>query len=132
MIKQFENTETWNKKINYVDSNNVLIGFDSTTSCCEDFGWYITNTKPATTLDESAQIQYTEELLKDYVFDKNSFEVIDAGKESYADSGGGIVITCIADGKPNLYMVFYNHHNGYYSHGFTMTDNGALLHDISL
>ena len=34
-------------KINFVDANNVFVGFDNIQSCCEDFGWYYSKKVPA-------------------------------------------------------------------------------------
>lgn len=117
----------WGGKINFVDKNNVLVGFDMSQSCCEHFGWYI--------IDEISPDTYTHENcrnaeqlnveLEDYYFDTEFIEYIN-GSETVA-----FKLLKRKNGAPK-YLHLFNHHNGYYSHGFDMTINDKTIHEGSI
>jgi len=103
---------SWGERINFVDDSNVLVGFDMSQSCCEDFGWSITPDLKGEGLDYGG-VGGT----LDYTFDP-SFYSYDELQYSY-DNGGAITFRLISDeGDEDLYLHLWNHHNGYYSHGF--------------
>ncbi len=123
-------------KVNFVDANNVLVGFDTGQSCCETAQWAITGS-----LDigaEPAMWDATEIDLTDYVFDP----VFVAGpreSEHYGGDGGGTIafrLTAVlhpgASPKPDLYLHLTNDHNGYYSHGFSIEVGGQTIWGGSL
>ena len=56
--------------------------------------------------------------LKGYVFDIDFREMRD-GDEDGNDEYVAIFRLFSHDDKPDLYLRLENHHNGYYSHGFT-------------
>jgi hypothetical protein len=101
--------KAWRGKTNFVDKNNVVVGFDTNQNCCEDFGWYISESEDFDTAKDSnlGDVNYCH----DYVFDK-----------SYRGVGDGL-FRLTAEGQPDLFLHLYNHHNGYYAHGFDMTDS---------
>ena len=37
----------WGNRLNVVDENNVFVGYDFESSCCESFGYVFTDKKPA-------------------------------------------------------------------------------------
>ena len=113
-----ENTK-WCSKYNFVDKNNRLVGFDMHSHCCESFGWGIGLTK-----DEIENSPSNEDL-KPYVFANEPPTETDPPD---GDCGGTISFRLIADGKPDLWLNLYNHHNGYYSHGWesSWAGNGYL------
>lgn len=47
-MKVFEGGEPkeWRGKVNFVDKNNVLVGFDDDQNCCEQCGWFLNRSKP--------------------------------------------------------------------------------------
>jgi len=49
-------------KVNFVDKNNVLVGYDMNSSCCEEFGWYIrdeiTLTLPESNLENEIDLAW--------------------------------------------------------------------------
>ena len=104
----------WGEKVNFTDSNDVFVGFDMFYQCCEDFGWYVA--KEITTNDEREEIDDFD----GYVFDVNFFKEL----ESNVDEGGYAVFKLIKYNCDDLYLHLYNHHNGYYSHGFEATVGG--------
>lgn len=124
-MKVFTPDNSFKGRFNYVDKNNVLVGFDMNPDCCENFGSKITDT-----LDDI----------------KNAPEIPDSGMEPYVfdtrfrqdnlypdtDSGGSVTFKLTARGRKPRYLTFWNHHNGYYSHGFHFMVDGKVIHDESL
>lgn len=76
-------------RVNFIDENNVLVGFDIYQCCCEDFGWFIDQEK-SKTIKEHTNID-----VSNYVFDTNFFEKIENCDEY---EGGGIVIFKLVNG----------------------------------
>lgn len=109
-------------RTNFADKNNVVLGWDSSTNCCEDHGWFIV---PYETIMPGAESEYDD--LTPYNFDTAYFEEIDAIKR--LDSGGMIRFRLVADGLPDLFLHLYNLHNGYYSHGFSVQRGESMLRE---
>lgn len=107
------NNSVWDQKVNFVDINNVGVGYDTAGQCCEWADWFISES------EESEPRQSTEDFvdedLEPYVFDPEYFEDLQGGN---FDGGGMIRFKLVAESKPNLYLHIFNSHNGYYSHGF--------------
>jgi hypothetical protein len=107
-------------KFNFVDANNVFVGFDSRADCCEYFGYVIADTEIITDTTEDIDTD-----LEPYVFDTGYF------KESGEDNG--VIFRMTAPELPDLYLLLYNHHNGYYSHGFEFRNSdGSVIQYGSL
>lgn len=138
-MRIFEDQETWGGKINFVDINDVLIGFDAYQSCCESFGYEFTLTgeKEAEAITEPANLEHL-------VFDTKFF------REHDGYDAGGIAVFRLFDGRfqrprndrdtrqierelqqigghREVFLHLYNHHNGYYGHGFEMTHSGQTI-----
>lgn len=110
MIKKFDGE--WGS-INFVDENNVLIGYDMSAQCCEDFGY-----KEECIIEKS---EFTGE------FDED-FKGVD--HEGYNFDCGVAFFTRDTETKrPNGQIVFFNSHNGYYSHGYKMLKNNEVITD---
>jgi hypothetical protein len=125
MVKVFEK----NGKINFIDSNNVVLGYDMNQSCCEDADYLFTdNSKEA----EDAVVYNLDNRespdQSDFVFDVDYIEEIDNGS---LDSGGMVAFKMVAEGK-EMFVVLYNCHNGYYGHGFNMELGDKTLHEGTL
>jgi len=105
-------------KFNFVDANNVFVGYDSESSCCESFGYIISDT--------DAIVENTPDLnddLEPYVFDREYFQ-----EDSWGEENSFVTFRLVAPGLPDLFLTLYNTHNGYYSHGFEFKDaNGAII-----
>ena len=41
MLRVFDKTEGWSTKVNFVDSNNNVLGYDMSHQCCEYATWSI-------------------------------------------------------------------------------------------
>jgi len=110
-------------KVNFVDENNVLVGYDMEQQCCEYADWAITSEKI------TAQPKVKEEFdLTDYRFDQNFFEEDSAE----ADDDESIYMAIfkldnIKDGS-SLFLTLYNTQNGYYSHGFNLEVGGNTIY----
>jgi hypothetical protein len=100
-------------KINFVDDNNVFVGFDNDQNCCEDFGWKITKEFPADCFKESEE----EINLDGFQFDVAYFKkVIESDTLDTIEA----VVFRLTNGNEEIFLTLWNHHNGYYSHGFEM------------
>lgn len=112
-------------KINFIDENNVLVGFDYRRSCCEDFGYFFA--RKADTVLASAAPHPSDDELADYRFDQNYFDT----KNSSNEYGGGssAIFRLINEKNPSdeYFLILYNSHNGYYAHGFSMEVGGQQI-----
>lgn len=108
-----------NDKINFVDNNNVFVGFDFTACCCEDFNYLLTLTIPTS---ESPSDSLSPESLEKYSFDTRFFQSLVLPS---ADDGAAVVFR-MKNGSDVAYLTIYNHHNGYYNHGFEFGYNYPL------
>lgn len=112
--------EPFPSRVNFVDSNNVLLGYALAASCCEDAGWTISaaldGSAPELTGDEHRSFECC---LDDYVFDPD-FCTMEKDGSAYEERNTAIFkLVSPWPGKPPLYLRLMNKHNGYYSHGFT-------------
>jgi len=124
----------WADKINFVDENNVLVGYDMCQDCCEDADWFISEQMHKETdgvyLHKHGRgTKLTAEDLKPYVFEPNFFVGIE---DSELDSGGMVAFRLVAKGKPDLFLHLFNAHNGYYGHGFEVKISGETIHKDTL
>lgn len=106
-------------KINFVDDNNVLVGFDYHQSCCENFGWMVTQAKPK----QDDQEHEKNEGSDGFNFDTDFMDI-----SSDSDGGGQVSFRLIGAGGER-FLTLWNHHNGYYSHGFEMEQDGKNIHE---
>lgn len=113
-------------KINFVDDQNVLLGFDFEESCCENFGYILSREIPT---DENSDSDVDESSLDGFNFDCNFFQAKSNAREW--DEGGMAIFRLTKDDE-EIFLTLYNFHNGYYSHGFNMEVNGTKLRDGSL
>ena len=109
-------------KVNFVDENNIVLGYDMNQICCEDADWFISDVIENTKIDEM------EHDIEDFVFDTEFFDEIDCPDNDEAL----IAVFRITNGKQEKYIHLYNCHNGYYSHGFTLSDNKNIIESGSI
>ncbi len=110
-------------KTNFVDGNNCFVGFDNGQWCCEDFGYLITNEIPTkdSDVDDFPKIE-----TDGFNFDTEFFH------EQEGHECGGLVTFRLVRGEEQIYLTIYNHHNGYYSHGFEFSVDGQIKKEGSL
>ncbi len=113
-MKQFESGDSWNS-LNWVDENNVVLGYDFSQSCCEDFGYYFTRKESNTVLNyEGRDSGYTPDLEK-YNFDPEYHKYLEG---DCMDEGMALQFRLVSKDGEERFLVIYNFHNGYYGHGF--------------
>lgn len=113
------------QKLNVVDSNNNLVGFDMEDDCCAHGGYFISEAKCSK--DFSDQVGLSDIDYPKHVFDTDFFESI----ENIDKEGEAAVIFKMRpeygwgeeeNGKA-LFLHLFNTHNGYYSKGFKASFN---------
>jgi hypothetical protein len=151
-------------KINFVDNNDVFVGFSNYLRCCEVFGYFFSTDIPTGSIFFEgdgergiARLPSEERLLKEgsippnldsFVFDPSFFVKPDLNCYE-----GGVVTFKLhfqprtqsdirfreierqhyADGSlDTYYLTLYNHHNGYYNHGFSTGIGNEVLREGSL
>jgi|WetSurSiteA1Bulk_404760.scaffolds.fasta_scaffold207046_1 hypothetical protein len=125
-MKIFENkADSWEDKVNFVDDNNVFVGYDMGQSCCEYADWFISTSEKDDIQEDKGIITG----LEDYLFDTNYFAEVPS---KVLDEGSMVRFKLISKNKPDLYLHLFNSHNGYYSHGFEANVNGISWHNGSL
>lgn len=121
MLKIFENqSEKWSTKTNFVDSTNVVVGYDTSQQCCENCDHYFLTEEPTVFNTSDGNHTLPENLCEILNFDPSYFKEIPAGGYS---EGNAVVFKLVGDIQPR-YLVIFNSHNGYYSHGFTVDIGG--------
>ncbi len=110
-------------KVNFVDDNNVLVGFDYSKSCCESFGWALLN-EPPTIEPETGENGIDPD---GYQFDTGFFSS-ECPHGIFLDEGGTAMFRLTKDDS-EIFLFLWNCHNGYYGHGFDMTADGKMIHD---
>lgn len=114
-------TDTFPGKVNFIDSNNVLLGYDLCSCCCENASWTIGESKDGSNPIHWGDESESKEIdLPGYVFDPDFCERLDNN-----DNEQYVAIFKLVSRppygspkKPDLYIRLENHQNGYYSHGF--------------
>lgn len=105
------------EKINFVDENNVFVGFDMIQRCCEDFGYFITD-KIYKKIIKNLPVPSIENFNFDTTFfEKHTFRI----HESEDKSEEIVIFKLIDKNNKELYLHLYNYHNGYYMHGFSVS-----------
>jgi len=112
-------TAYWENKVNFVDDNNVLVGYDLSQCCCEHADWFIAD-------EPTSHIRGNEDLpdLDGFQFDTEFFE---EKAERHHDAGATAIFRMVNAAGEEKYLHLFNIHNGYYSHGFTMSVNGETI-----
>ena len=129
-MKVFEGTPrgVWVEKVNFVDDNNVFVGYDMGQSCCEHADWFIAT---EITKEISSEKDHPRPDLDGYIFDVDFMEKVDSIGDDYneLDEGGMVIFKMTKSGQPDLYLHLFNCHNGYYGHGFEMKIGEDVKHD---
>ena len=113
-------------KINFVDENDVFVGFDYQSCCCEHFDWFYSKEVPKV-LDIEGPDEFHDNFdPKGWVFDTSFCKEVSGG---YEDNW---VTFRLVKGKEEVFLVLYNCHNGYYAHGYTMILKGTNLYSSYL
>lgn len=135
-MKIFDKQGTWSRKVNFIDENNVCVGYSLTQACCETADWCICDepftaeslTREGLEAEEQGR-DPTEDDWSGWTFDISFFEEFTAEEVLQA---GIMAVFRIVKGEEEKYLHLYNSHNGYYSHGFEMSEGGTVLREGSL
>ena len=101
--------------VNWIDANNRFVGFDAFHNCCEFFGWYVSESPDEPeSLDEPDRHDIGDGM-DPYCFDPDGFR----------EAACSIIARLTAPGMPDKYLHVFNHHNGYYAHGFEFGVKGG-------
>lgn len=113
-------------KTNFIDENDVFVGYDTVQQCCESWNWFIANGKNEENFDGTKVIPEGDlpEVLQGYVFDTNYFE--EKGSHTDWENNSIVQFRLVKKGEKNLYLNLTNSHNGYYSHGFIAKVGGEV------
>ncbi|MCP3703193.1 MAG: hypothetical protein GY954_09735 [Alteromonas sp.] len=122
-MKIFTGSESsWEEKVNFVDENDVFVGYDIGQDCCEHADYFIADTiTPYSYNDEGQKVLPDVEA---YSFDRDFFQTIESPD---LDAGGMVAFRLVASGKPDLFLHLFNAHNGYYGHGFEVKHGGETV-----
>lgn len=119
-------------KVNFIDENNVFVGYDMGQVCCEYASWFIADS----ILNKMPSEIENSDGLEQFSFDPDFFEERSQLKPNdgdYDELGEGcMVVFRLTDGSREKYLHIFNCHNGYYSHGFTMEIDGKTVRDGDL
>lgn len=117
-------------KVNFIDENDVYVGYDLGQDCCEHADWFIHYKQCNSPYIEEEWGDSYSGLVHDdidvngFVFDPTFVENADADVD-----GGGMIIFRLVKGNNQLFLHLFNVHNGYYGHGFQTNlpcGNGCL------
>lgn len=120
----FQGTKSaWRDKVNFVDENNVVLGYDLSQHCCEHADWFIAD-------EITPRLLSQDEIpdLKGWVFDTSFYRHIETTDGDWNElDAGGMAVFRIVNGDDEKFIHIYNAHNGYYSHGFDFEANGETI-----
>lgn len=130
----------WGNKVNFVDNNNVVLGYDMDQCCCEHADWFLSRKVETGSLpDENGLDKFSHSNENDIVtlegweFDRSFFQEVNSldgdNEESWYTSfdAGSMVVFRIVKGDEEGFVHLYNIHNGYYGHGFDFMDGEAVI-----
>lgn len=108
-------------RVNFVDDNNVFVGYDMGQCCCEHADWFVSTS-------EEEDWDNPKSLVTDHDFDGYIFdtEYLQEGTSGNFEVGGFVRFRWVKQGYPDLFLHLFNVHNGYYGHGFEMRIAGEL------
>lgn len=131
-MKILDSNETYGGHVNFIDDNDVFVGYDLSQDCCEDANWYTADSIiPYSYECNQGDVKQPTEVpdVSDYNFNPDFFQEV---ASSDLDFGEMVVFKMVAEGKPDLYLHLYNCHNGYYGHGFEVKHGGEIVRSGTL
>lgn len=124
-MRIFDRVDPWASKVNFVDENNVMLGYDMRQACCEYAGWFIADKRHEqipTSIEAPAE-------LPGWNFDPEWFErgTIEFTEEHESRGTGALCLFRIVKGDAEQFIHLFNCHNGFYAHGFEFKTDEAVL-----
>lgn len=125
-MKAFDTLGRWN----WIDKTGCFVGFDSSSQCCEWFGFVWRNERGEWEENENPQSDY----LAHYTWDPSYFWEGETGRmlgdEGEENPEYAVEFRAVSDSPeqyPPLTLRLLNAHNGYYSHAFAMGIGGDTV-----
>ena len=111
------------RKINFVDDNNVFLGYSYDKLCCEQFGYFFSREEANETTASPEIIENNNEFdLRDYQFDIKYYNIHSVYKGGKDENRATFLLV---RGEEKIYLTLFNYHNGYYSHGLALRDEAG-------
>jgi len=115
-MKLFIRGDEWSQRWNFVDDNNVILGYCAEPDCCEHFGFKIILGGVEVASDKT-DIEETNAVIDGFEFDPSFADVVKSIEE-YSDQCAGVAEFRATRGDAEIRIRLFNYHNGYYGHGF--------------
>ena len=131
-MKIFNKEKDFVSKVNFVDENNIFVGYDIEQDCCEQADWFLLD-KIATSLPDEKDFNQDFDVSQ-YVFDAGFFQEVEVFKDGYneLDSGGMVAFKLVNKEGKEMFLHLFNSHNGYYGHGFEVKHSGVVVREDTL
>ena len=115
-------------KTNFIDENDLYVGFDTCQECCEYAGWFISDAHESY-IGGAGKGPRTTEGVRDFDVEGYVLEgVLPSEIESdYLEDGNHLEFRLIKEGSKDLFLNIFNSHNGYYSHEVLMRRGKTVL-----
>jgi hypothetical protein len=125
----FHCTEDFPSKVNFVDGNNALLGYNLSQDCCEHAGWYISdsveeNASEGVTLRDETTTGYEDHMIG-WFFDPSFIQ----DNTDSCGEGGEVVFRIVSEEEGEKFIHLFNVHNGFYAHGFEFKAGEQLIHE---
>lgn len=127
-MKVFYKEGDWSNKVNFVDDNNVLLGYSNEDDCCAHGGWFLADNS-TDWLEEEFKEESMD--LPGWNFDKEYFKDGALKKESEFTEGNAVQFRLV-NGDKEKFLTLYNFHNGYYARGFEFKEKETVLKEGSV
>lgn len=124
-MKILDDNKVWGSKVNFVDENNIVLGYDLSQKCCERAGWFIAD---EVTLDYKEH-EGKRPTLDGWNFDAEYYKRLDGCEPEEDGKWREIAVFRITNGDAEKFIHLFNSHNGYYSHGFELEVGGTKIKD---
>jgi hypothetical protein len=118
-MKLFIRGDEWSQRWNFVDDNNVILGYCAEQNCCERFGFKIL-AEGVEVADDQTDIEAINAVIEGFEFDPAFHKVVEAVDED-SDQCVGVAEFRATRGEAEIMVRLFNYHNGYYSHGFAFS-----------
>jgi hypothetical protein len=123
MIAVYINTPAWRGKVNFIDDQNMVVGYDTAQQCCEDATWCVSESLPTSAKDFGRGTPHGFDW-DDYRFDPDTqpveFHPEEKPDDDYDPSPDthAVAFRMTSKWEPDAWLILHNTHNGYYSHGW--------------
>lgn len=118
MVKFFESRDNWgDERWNWVSDSDRFIGFNASSNCCERFGYFYS--EKVNGGENSYLYETVHKKLEsgDNNFELGIVEVEEMGDDIDQENYAYIELFDKDSNELVCYIVLYNLHNGFYSHG---------------